>query len=114
MSRRYFVVSVLLALAAMPALASEANGDVSRVRESIARMTPRVALVELFARLNGDGVSIETEDGVSMEATSVEVVVARIGTDGKPVMACVDNVRSAEVFLKSPANQLRRGKGFDQ
>lgn len=114
MSRRYFVVPVLLALAAMPALASEAAGDVSGLRESIARMTPRVTLVELFARLNGDGVSVETEDGVSMQATSVEVVIARIGTDGKPVMGCVDNVRSAEAFFTAPANQLRRGKGYNQ
>jgi hypothetical protein len=114
MSRRYFVFPVLLALAAMPTFASEADGDVSALRESIARMTPRVSLAELFARLNNDGVSTETEDGVSVTAQSMEVVVVRLGADGKPVTACVDNLDAAERFLRTPANQLRRGKGSDQ
>ncbi len=115
MSRRYLAaVPVLLALAATPALASEADGDVAAIRESIARMTPRAELVELFARLNGHGVAMETEDGVSMFATSAEVVIARIGTDGKPVTACVDNAQAAERFFRAPVTELRRGKGYDQ
>ena len=115
MSRRYLAaVPVLLALAATPALASEAEGDVAAIRTSIARMTPRIALAELFARFNGDGVAIETEDGVSMTPEASEVVVARIGADGKPVMACVDSPAAAERFLRSPAGDLRRGKGYNQ
>ncbi len=114
MSRRYLVVPAMLAFAALPALASEAGGDASAIRASIARMTPRVELIELFSRINGDGISIETEDGVSMVAQSAEVVIVRIGTDGKPVMACVDNPESAERFFTAPAGQLRSAKGYNQ
>jgi hypothetical protein len=113
MSRRYLVVPALLALAAMPALASEAGGDVAAIRESIVRMTPRIELAELFARLK-DSVPVETEDGVSSPAHAMEVVVARIGADGKLVMACVDHAEAVERFFSVPVGQLRNRKAANQ
>jgi hypothetical protein len=49
--------------------------------------------------------SIETEDGVSAAVGPIEVVVARIGPDGKPVMACVDDLEAARRFRKAPSEQ---------
>ncbi len=53
-----------------------------------------------------DAASIETADGVSAMVGPIEVVVARFGPDGKPVMACVDNPEAARRFFKAPAETL--------
>lgn len=108
MSRRYLAVSVLAALAAMPALASEGVGA-DAVRESIARMTPRVGLAQLFARMN-DNVPVATEDGETMRHEQMEVVVARVGADGKIVTSCVDTLEAAQHFFKVPVQKLRNRK----
>lgn len=108
MSRRYFAVPVVLALAAFPAAASE-RGDSAAIRESMARMTPRIELAQLFARMN-DGVSTVTADGVNMPHGAMEVVLARIGTDGKVVTSCVDTLEAAERFFKVPLKKLGDGK----
>ena len=62
-----------------------------------------VTLEEMFAVANVE--SIETEDGVSAAVGPIEVVVARIGPDGKPVMACVDDLEAARRFFKAPSEQ---------
>lgn len=108
MSRRYLAVPALLALAAFPALASEGS-DAGEVRDSIARMSPRIELTQLFARMN-DGVSMVTADGVNMPHGAMEVVVARIGTDGKLVTSCVDTHEKAERFFRVSVKKLGNGK----
>jgi hypothetical protein len=60
-------------------------------------------LEETFAAASAE--SIETEDGVSAAVGPIEVVVARIGPDGKPVMACVDDLEAARRFFKAPSEQ---------
>ena len=39
----------------------------------------------------------------------VELLVARIGPDGKPVLACVDSAEALRKFLESPVEKLARG-----
>jgi len=66
---------------------------------------PAPATLEATFAVAADAKSIETEDGVSAAVGPIEVVVARIGPDGKPVMACVDDLEAARRFLKAPAEQ---------
>lgn len=58
------------------------------------------------AFVSANAASIETADGVSAMVGPIEVVVARFGPDGKPVMACVDNPEAARRFFKAPAGTL--------
>jgi hypothetical protein len=62
---------------------------------------PAPATLEETFAVSADTKSIETEDGVSAAVGPIEVVVARIGPDGKPVMACVDNPEAARRFFKA-------------
>ncbi len=64
-----------------------------------------LTLEEVFA-VSAEAESIETEDGVSAAVGPIEVVVARIGPDGKPVMACVDDIKAARRFFKAPVETL--------
>lgn len=116
MSRRLLVVPTLFALVSAPlALASdEAATPRSAAREAIARFAPRVELAQLFARFNDDALSIETEDGVSAPMVATEMLVARLGTDGKPVMVCVDNEESARRFLDAPIARVERSRMQEQ
>lgn len=56
--------------------------------------------------VTADAASVETADGVSAMVGPIEVVVARFGPDGKPVMACVDNPEAARRFFKAPVETL--------
>lgn len=49
---------------------------------------------------------------VIASSDSVDMVVARIGSDGKLVLACVDDIKAAERFLAAPRETLatRRAK----
>jgi hypothetical protein len=115
MSRRFFVIPAVLALAASPlAFASDQAATRVSVRESIARFAPRVELTELFARIAEGGVAVETEDGVSAPMQVSEVLVARINSDGKPVMVCVDNEQSARRFLDASNETVQRGRKQEQ
>ena len=64
------------------------------------------ATLEKIFTANAEGESIETEDGVSAMVGPIEVVVSRIGADGKPVMACVDNIEAARRFFAAPAETV--------
>jgi hypothetical protein len=66
---------------------------------------PAPATLEETFAVSADAKSIETEDGVSAAVGPIEVVVARIGPDGKPVMACVDDLEAAKRFFKAPVEQ---------
>ena len=57
----------------------------------------------LFSRV---GESVETANGVSAPMGPLEVVLVRIGDDGKPVLDCVDNEHAARRFFAKPLMQL--------
>jgi len=74
---------------------------------------PVVTLEEMFTA-PAESESIETEDGVSAVVGPIEVVVSRIGPDGKPVMACVDTLKAARHFFDAPIEQLPLKKAKEQ
>lgn len=61
----------------------------------------------LFAR---SGESRQTEDGVALDTPAGELLVAKLGPDGKPVLACVDSEAAARKFLDTPAKKQAREK----
>jgi hypothetical protein len=63
------------------------------------------ALTAMFAATAEEEV-IETLDGIASGMGALEVVVARIDTDGKIVFSCVDNEQGAERFLTRPIDKL--------
>src|SRR5687767_6600215 len=92
---------------AMLALASHAFGDSQDrtcTRETFPNAAERLDVGTLF---RPPAEAIETSDGVKLPATSFEVVIARIGADGKPVMACVDTEDAARHVLHAPIEQVR-------
>lgn len=111
MSRRIFVVPAVLAFALAP-LAHAADQSVQQdsVRASIARLAPRIELTELFARIADAGASFDTGDGVSAPMAATEMLVARLGADGKPLMVCVDNEESARNFLDASLERVQRSR----
>lgn len=113
MSRRWFVVPALLALAAPFAQASDDAADRVCIRESIARVaSPRYDLSPLFALAATE--SVQTDDGVSAPHGPMEVIVARIGPDGKLVYACVDSEEGVRAFLEAPASRLKTKQAQEQ
>lgn len=124
MSRRMSVFVAAVAFATTPFVyASQGASDRDCTREAMSghedaaqhvglHKPAPVTLAELFAIPAGDP-SIETEDGVSAPG-HLEVVIARIASDGKPVMACVDNEKAAERFLNAPVEQLANKKAKEQ
>ena len=97
--------AIAVALLAAPMFASEL--DRACTRETLGRLT---AVTELQATLNAIfdrpvAASIETENGVTGDYGTMEVVMVRI-KDGKPVVACVDTKEAAERFLNAPLSQI--------
>ena len=113
MSRRLYVAVALVALAT-PLTVAAAEPVRLPLRDSLAMMAPRFDLTQLFARLAEGAATVDTGDGVNSRTISVELVVARLGADGKPVMACVDNAEAAERFFEAPVARIGRGKAQDQ
>ena len=94
MVRGSFVVIAVAALAALPLRAAD-----SREERSVLR--------KLFDR--APGVMVADRNGIAVEGTGVEVVLARIGSDGKLVKICVDSEEAARRFLEAPVDQLGKG-----
>jgi hypothetical protein len=103
MSRRLYVVpfAFSLLLASLPATAS----DRACTREALpqARVAPRIDV--LAAVFDARQVADPTSGKVTTIETT-EVVIARIGADGKLVLACVDTKDAARRFLEIPAGRL--------
>lgn len=124
MSRRMSVFVAAVAFATTPfvyAAEGASDRDCTRPERSrhedvaqheVGLPRPPVTLAELFAVPTGDP-SIETEDGVSAPG-HLEVVIARIGADGKPVMACVDNPEAARRFFDAPIEKLSPKRAKEQ
>lgn len=83
-----------------PACAEETTAAVE-----VATEARTAALTAMFAVAAEEEV-IETLDGIASGMGALEVVVARVDTDGKIVFACVDNEHAAERFLTRPIDKL--------
>jgi hypothetical protein len=111
MSRgRYLAIAVMTMAAALTARSEEAS-DHACTRDALPRISAPARLAEMFA---GRDASVQTPDGVISRDGATEVVMARIGADGKPVMACVDNEQAARRFLALPVTVLRHSAAQDQ
>ncbi len=101
------LIAAVLVLAALSARAD---------RQSDAR--PELPLEEsaglraLFAL--APGVVADDGNGVTVSALAVEVVVARIGADGKLIRSCVSSEEEARRFLALPIEKLRNAEGHEQ
>lgn len=121
MSRRMslFLATALLAAQFVYAEKGPSDRDCTREKASPDELQVQVSapapvtLAELFATPVNDA-SIEMEDGVSAIMTQREVVIARIGVDGKPVMACVDDPAAAKRFFKAPVERLSPKQAQEQ
>ena len=100
-------VRFLAVVAAVMALATAAHGEDAVSRASTRDLLPRFAPLQLSALFFRGAEAVETADGVNTPGEATEVVVARVGTDGKPVMACVDNEAAALRFLAQPPRPVR-------
>jgi len=100
MKRRLFVVAAVVALMTASAHAGEP------AREKVERLSLR----EIFDR--APGVIREDANGIIAGPFQVDVIVARIDTDGKLVKACVDSEDAARRFLEAPIENVdgRRAK----
>lgn len=96
-----------LAVAAVVALitASTHAADPARTRENALPLEERrLELRALFDR--APGVISEGANGITVGAFAVNVIVARIDTDGNLVTACVDNEAAARRFLDAPIEKV--------
>jgi hypothetical protein len=103
MSLRLFAVAAVLVLSTLSARAADPAR--SRAAALPIEETGGLDLRALFDRAPG---VIETDDGggVTVSAFAVEVLVARVGTDGKLIKACVDNEEAARKFLTAPVEKV--------
>jgi hypothetical protein len=98
--KRRIVVAAVVALMTAPAQAVEAT----RAQDE------RPSLREMFDR--APGVIREDANGITAGPMQVDVIVARIDTDGKLVKACVNSEEAARRFLEAPIEKIdgRRAK----
>jgi hypothetical protein len=112
MSRSVSLFVAAVALATSPFIhaadaASErdecAREEASHQQAQMAAREP-VTLAQIFAAVPASDATVPAEEGSA--PGSIELVVARIGADGKVVMACVDNEKAARHFLEAPREKL--------
>jgi hypothetical protein len=113
MSRRVQVALAIVALATAVVVHAESPADRACARDGVTRLTPaRAELLALFAPArfsqSGDPDSevIETPTGTYAPMGPVEVIMARIGPDGKPVLSCFNNEAAARAFLDAAPENL--------
>jgi|ERR1051325_1117559 hypothetical protein len=99
MRKRIF--TIVLSAAAV-AISANAASDDSCTRDT---------LVRVAARTHIDVTTVFEAPKGAAEAPSdtMEVLIARIGPDGKPVLACVDSAAAAKKFLEAPIERVSRG-----
>ncbi|MGZ5431571.1 MAG: hypothetical protein ACXW5U_13475 [Thermoanaerobaculia bacterium] len=104
MTRRTLVVAAVVAL--MMTASADAK-DPARSREDALVLVERqhLELHEMFDR--APGVISDDENGITVSGFAVNVVVARIDSDGKVVTSCVDTEEAARRFLTAPADEIQ-------
>ncbi len=107
MSGRWFAVTAVLALTALSAHAA----DPARSRDA-ALPLDETALRAMFDL--APGVVPTDGGGTTVTGFAVDVIVARIGEDGKIVKACVDTHEAAEKFFTAPIEKVAKAEAQDQ
>lgn len=105
-----------LAFAAVVALMMTASVDAKDPARSPDTALPHaerpLALRALFDR--APGVVSEDANGITAGPIRVDVIVARVDTDGKLVKACVDNEEAARRFLEAPIEKVAGPQAKEQ
>ena len=106
MFRAIYVITAAAFFAAAPfSHAAGKQYDAECTRAMIPQTAAsRIELGPLFAAKARE--VVETSNGLSAPMGQLEVVVARIGADGRPVLACVDSEEAARRFLEAPVEKL--------
>lgn len=91
---------IAIFIAAWPAAAAIAASDETCTRETL-RPVAAPAHAQIYALFE------KTNEGPPLDG--VEVLIARIAPDGKPVLACVDSAAAAKKFLEAPIETTSQG-----
>lgn len=109
MSRRFILAIALAAFATTAVSAAEQATDRACTRDGAAHLVPaHDELTALFARRQAQASA--TENATVEPMGPPEVLMARIGSDGKLVIVCVDNETAARRFLDASADAITRVK----
>ena len=108
MSRRTIAVAAVFAMTALSASAA----DPARSREAALPLDASTTLRALFDL--APGVISDDANGLTVSALAVEVVVARIGDDGKLIKACMSSEEEALKFLAAPIEKVQKAEGHEQ
>jgi hypothetical protein len=109
MSRRFQVALAMAAFAAAVVAHAENPSDRACTRDGVAHLVPaHDELAALFAR-SGEQ-TIVTENGTIAPMGPPEVLMARVGPDGRIAIVCVDSETAARRFLEAPDDSLARKK----
>lgn len=111
---RFTVAFAALALAVAP-LAQASSDAVDRVCIRDTEAAPRVAGVRAQVAAMFAVQPQENEDPSSFSAPgTLELIVARLDADGKPVMVCVDSEAAARRFLDAPVAKIQTKKAQEK
>jgi hypothetical protein len=111
MSRRFTCALTFAALAAATAVHAAPASDRACSRDGVAHLVPAVdELSALFTNAAATRVVSDTENATTAPMGATEVLMARIGTDGKVVIACVDTEAAARRFLAAPVEAIGKVK----
>lgn len=114
MVRSKYLVVAAVALATAPFVhAADAATYEAAAQVEMALPSPTMTLKALFATAESAEV-IDVTDGVAVGMGGMEVLVARINTDGSVVMACVDSEKAARAFLDSPLEKVATKQAKEQ
>src|SRR5215212_10260022 len=108
MSRPWFAATAVLA-ASLALSAHAADPARSRTAELPLDETALRAMFDL-----APGVVATEGGGTTVTGFAVDVVIARIGQDGKIVKACVDTNEAAQKFLTAPIEKIAKSEAQQQ
>ena len=108
-----FVAAVALDTAPFVEAAEHVTAQPAAAEVVAALPSPSRTLKALFATPATEE-AIDTTDGVAVGMGAMEVVIARIGTDGRLVTACVDSEKAARAFLESPIDKVATKQAKEQ
>lgn len=113
MARSIYLFVAAVALATTPFVQAAEAVVVEPAQVEVALPSPIITLKALFATPAKEEV-IDTIDGVAVGMGAMEVIVARIDTDGRLATACVDSEQAARAFLDRPIDKVATKQAKEQ
>lgn len=113
MVRSMYLVVAAVALATAPFVQAAELVAAEPAQVEVALPSPTITLKAFFATPATEEI-IDSVDGVAAGMGAMEVLVARIDTDGSVITACVDSEKAARAFLDSPIEKVATKKAKEQ